>query len=94
MSNKPSRPIKECIADFNAAVEANDFDKLDAVEKELDDSLRKRLKRLSYEGYPIKQLDYLITLMPEDFSSKHMNRLFEIADSKTPAERMAELGYG
>lgn len=92
MSNRPSRPIKECIAEYNAALDANDFDKLDAVERELDDSLRKRLKRLSYEGYPIKQLDYLLSIMPEDYNSKHMNRLFEILDSKTPAERVAELG--
>lgn len=91
MSNKPSRPIADCIADFISALDANDFDALDVVEKELDDSLRKRLKRLSYAGYPIKQLDYLVTLIPEDFNGSQMNRLFEILDNKTTAERAEEL---
>ena len=46
------------------------------------------------QGIKVKQLDYLMSIMPEDYNSKHMNRLFEILDNKTPAERVAELGYG
>jgi hypothetical protein len=92
VANKPNRPVNDIVADYNIAIDCNDFDKVDIIERELEDVLRKRLKRLSYEGYPIKKLNFLMELMPEDYNGKQMERLFQLLDNKSLAERVNELG--
>ena len=92
MSNKPSRRIGDIVADFNNAIDCNNFDRLCDLERELDIVVRKRLKRLSYEGYPIKQMDALLSMLPQDYNTAQANRVMEILDDKTPMERLAEVG--
>ena len=67
MSNKPNKPIREAIDEFNKAWSSGAPSEIIEAERELDKILGKRLKRLRYQGYPKKDLEYLLDILPHEY---------------------------
>lgn len=84
---KRLRPIKDVIAEFEMAVASNDFDRLCALEDELDVIVKKRVRQMRYKRFPAADLKYLIDILPEDYNTEVMRYLWDRWEEKTPAER-------
>jgi len=71
-------------------MEGGNLDKLESAEKALDRVVHGRLRRLSHRGYPIRDLETLLESLPEDYSTKVVDKLFFILDKKDSESRLQQ----
>jgi hypothetical protein len=67
VSNKPNKPIREAVEEFNRAWTAGMPSEIYESERELDKILWKRLRRARYQGYPKSELEYLLDILPQEY---------------------------